>query len=738
MVLLCLVSLFISETKVYEIQLNGDHKNFSDFRLVFEGEKPFSQAGTAQVHVDDPSGSFEVVGPNGHIYFFGVWNQFEKDSPIQIELSQPSVAFFELVTANRMKQVLLESPAEMAVVKLDDPTVKQISLTTDHLKSKSNVHLQKTNLGGGSPILRGMSGNRVLYLLNGFRINNGTYRLGLNQYLNSVPSDSLQQIEVMCGPAGVQFGSDGLGGAVHLISKSPISEFREGWEYNQFVSTADGTHSESLHFGFHPGPFGVRGHIKSSSLNDLPAPEPVGKQVPTGFDQIDAAIDLGWSIGDGLNLIMNNMASSSKDVPRTDRIWSGKDLLWTYDPQRFQFHGLRLEHTRPRRLWDRLETGLAFSRQEEGRNRISTSRPNRLENAFDRVDSWQGFLTMTRLIGPHQLVYGADFQSDSVSGYTRISDLDSNSVEFVDPKFPNDATYRQGGAFAISVIELLKGLNIRMGLRYAMAELQGTLPQPLNFQKLENNQLSPVLSMSLRQQHHFLNVGASSGFRSPNLEDALSIGFSNKGFDAPNPGLEPETVWNYEVTYRHQHPSALFQATAFLARYKDLIERVPGTYQGQATYDGESVFVLDNVGKAEVEGLSLSYRKQFQVGWALSTSGSWLKGTQTETGQPMTRIPPLKLNLNLSRSFDGVSVGFQLDYASRQDRLSPDDLNDSRIPEGGTPSYLVAHVRSSWNISKKAELSLAMENLGDVLYKQHGSGIYEAGRRVVLRLKVKP
>ena len=112
------------------------------------------------------------------------------------------------------------------------------------------------------------------------------------------------------------------------------------------------------------------------------------------------------------------------------------------------------------------------------------------EQEFDRVDSVQGFLTMTRFFGRHHLVYGADIQNDSVDGYKHVRDLETEIETAGDPKFPNDSNYQQGGAFAIFVYQPLKGINIRSGLRFAFANLEGTLAEPLGFQRLENDQVS--------------------------------------------------------------------------------------------------------------------------------------------------------------------------------------------------------------------------------------------------------
>ncbi|PIE89483.1 MAG: hypothetical protein CR997_10970 [Acidobacteria bacterium] len=726
--------IYVGLQNEVDIQLRG-LESYTGFKMKQANTiAAFPRNGRLTVAVGDLHDSFEIIGPDDVVWFLGVWSQYVQNEEIEIDVQHRGFAIYEMVSANRIKQLALESPAEVTVIRPEDQQEKTTQLTTDLLKENAQIHLQKTNLGGGSPIIRGMSGNRVLYLVDGFRINNGTYRLGLNQYLNSVPAEAIGQIEVLGGPSGVQYGSDGLGGTIQLLTADLFQDRENGIGFEQYVSTSDGTHIETALFNWNSASFSALGHLKHNSFSNLMAGSPVNEQIPTGYDQLDGSLNLGFKLGPTETLSMTNLMSSAEDIPRTDRIWSGKDLLWTYSPQDFRLHGIRFKSDRPHFMWDAFEFGTAWMRQEEGRNRISAKKPDIIRHSYNTVDTTQVNATFNKFISRHQLIYGFDYAHDTVDSWASKEDKTTGETTPDQPKFPDDSRYTQYGAFLIDNWNLSGKMTLRAGLRYAKVRHSGTLTDPLGLTRLENDNLSPVLSFSYKTGKHFLSVSATQGFRAPNLEDALSAGFSNKGFDAPNPFLQPETVWNGDLTYRYRSAKVLFQSTLYTAVYDNLIERVPSTWQGDPRYQGEDVFMMDNVGRAEVWGAGLSLLYKLPLGWTLDADLALTRGTQTEKDEPMTRIPPLRGHFQLRWDCQPCRFAVDVDFAGHQNRLSPDDLNDTRIPATGTPGYAAIHLRSFWQMTSQLKLNASIENLGDKLYKQHGSGIYEPGRRFVLQL----
>ena len=89
------------------------------------------------------------------------------------------------------------------------------------MTTTAGVWVQKTNHGGGSPFVRGLTGNYTLLLIDGIRLNNSTFRYGPNQYFNTIAPFSVNAVEVLRGAGSTLYGSDAIGGTINVNTISP-------------------------------------------------------------------------------------------------------------------------------------------------------------------------------------------------------------------------------------------------------------------------------------------------------------------------------------------------------------------------------------------------------------------------------------------------------------------------------------------------------------------------------------
>src|SRR5687768_15528221 len=106
-----------------------------------------------------------------------------------------------VLTAQRNKQRNLFVPYSVSIVSKNYLQEFNPRTTSEALMGTNGVFVQKTNHGGGSPFVRGVTGNQTLILVDGIRLNNSTFRYGPNQYLNTIDPFTIKRIEVEIGRA---------------------------------------------------------------------------------------------------------------------------------------------------------------------------------------------------------------------------------------------------------------------------------------------------------------------------------------------------------------------------------------------------------------------------------------------------------------------------------------------------------------------------------------------------------
>lgn len=138
-------------------------------------------------------------------------------SIVTIELEDKPISIEEtVVTANKWEQHNIEVPGKITKLNLKNIDILGPQTTADLLDNSGYVFIQKSQLAGGSPQLRGFGTNRVMIIVDGVRMNNAIFRSGNLQNVISLDANSLSGVEVLFGPGAVMYGSDAIGGVMHF------------------------------------------------------------------------------------------------------------------------------------------------------------------------------------------------------------------------------------------------------------------------------------------------------------------------------------------------------------------------------------------------------------------------------------------------------------------------------------------------------------------------------------------
>jgi outer membrane receptor protein involved in Fe transport len=634
------------------------------------------------------------------------------------------------------------------------------ALAAHLLRDLPGVQIQQTSAGQASVILRGMLGNQVLMLVNGIPMNNGTYRDGPGQYLATIDPETVERIEVIRGPASVLYGSDAQGGVVNLITKPHPHLGAGSIRLSGSASSAESMYRGRLSAGYRARTWDVAFGGTFLAAGDLRAGGSIGRQEPTGFDASGFDAELNVRPADRHTLSGVVQHFHMRDVPRYDRYVTfrapvlGKDYEHLFNPQTRQLAYARYTFEPGVPALTRIETTLSLAVQREGRYRIKLADdggPDDSETHW-RDDAYTPGLTIVgssaAFLGEQVLMlsWGGDWHFDMMQSEGYVRDLDTGTrtpitVETEDGpqpfgNFPDGATADRLGVFLSADAPISSLIRVSAGGRLSRFHNSANLGTALggevqNSSSALTGQLGIVLSPA--ESWRFA-ARVAQGFRAPNLYDLTRVGPVPSGIALPNPDASPERSLSSELAVRFNNANVAVDLTAYYTRVTDFIDRVPGEFLGDTLFNGERVFLGQNVGTAHIRGFEAEAAKRFgpvQVNATLLyTHGDQTTADGVET--PMSKIPPVggHAAVRWTTPIRTLWIEYLLRWAARQDRLGDRDLDDPRIPSGGTPGYAVHGIRAAVAVTSTFNISAGFENLGDALYRTHASGVDAAGRHL--------
>lgn len=626
-----------------------------------------------------------------------------------------------VVTATRVERQVFETP--QAVTIIDDQAVAEsgASKTPDILTGTEGLLIQKTNAGGGSPYIRGLIGKQVLIMVDGVRLNNSFYRFGPHQYLNTIDPNIIERIEVVRGPASVLYGSDALGGVINVITKRRTDFTRaaaaEGL-LQLHAETADRQITGRVQIEGNQGALGLLGGISAKQFGDLRGGGETGTQVPTGYDEAAADMKLNYRLDGTRELILAHQFSRQYDVPKTSEVTLGNKLKFNYEPQ---IRSLTYLEYRAKGagagFFDSMRLNVSYNRQKEGEEIINLSSPTTETREITEVRTTGLVAELGSAIGKHQrLTYGFDHYQDGFATRNSRVDLTTGTATEIAPGTPNGANYTAWGVYLQDEIKFTPRFDAVLGARYSRFAADGELlGNQLDF---NGGQLTASAHGLVRVAPHWNLVGGiAQGYRAPNMEDFFGrVDFVS---EIPNTQLRPEQSINREIGLKYYAPQTSGDIFVYEADYDDLIVRStvsPGVKQRQ------------NLRTATIRGFEAGIKHAFAQQWSAAGNLAYTWGEDRDSGQPLQRIPPLSgmLRVRYDRSAKDWYEVYSL-FAGKQTRLSPEDLTDARIPAGGTPGYATLNVRAGFKPSRDQEWQVRLENIGDIKYKSHGSGVYAPG-----------
>ena len=659
-----------------------------------------------------------------------------------------------IVTPSRTASTTFEVPYTAEVISSEQIARRGYRTTPQMLRDVTGIMVQETAFGQGSPYIRGFTGFRNVFMVDGIRLNNSVFREGPNQYWNTVDPYSIDRLEVVKGPASVLYGSDAIGGAVNAITRGS-SLYNSGRSYGgrAFFRTASAENSQigrgEVQVNIMPSTQMLLGGT-GKHYGDLIGGRSAGRLPGTGYDEWDADFKLEHQIAEDAKMILAYQIVRQNNVPRTHRTLEaesfagstlGSELQREIDQER-QLAYAQYHRDNIAGFVDSMQFSLSWHQQNELRDRIrpASAPGGALRRDLQGVDVgtlgiWSQMESETSI---GNLLYGFDFYRDFVDSYS--------SRNAIQGPVGDDANYDLAGLFLQDTIDITDRWQTTLSGRgtYAAAEADSVRNLVGGGQtSVSDNWASFVGSARVlyRAIPNRLNLfaGIAQGFRAPNLSDLTRFDTARSGeTEIPATDLDPEHYLTYEVGSKWANEKLSTELSFFYTDIKDQIVRFPTG----AIIDGEAAITRDNVGDGFVGGVEFGLSYEFYPAWTLFGNTTFQQGEVDTfpTAAPIIRSEYLSRTMpwvgQTGIRWEGQTSPFWVEvmgiFAADADKLSTRDMSDTqRIPPGGTPGYAVMDLRAGWNLNDHLSLIAALDNVTNEDYRIHGSGQNSPGRSII-------
>ena len=716
-----------------------------------------------------------------------------KRSRNQVFLSIRSYDLQQLtVSANRWEQRREDISARVTSIPAREVAFQNPQTAADLLNRSQEVFVQKSQLGGGSPMLRGFAANSVLMVVDGVRLNNAIYRSGNLHNVISLDPNFIENTEVIFGPGSVIYGSDALGGVMVFntvqpglansdsltLSVKPMLRYssannektaniiiklgRRKWgsatsfSFSDFGDLRTGSHRSS-EFPDH----GKRTEYAyfNGTTDTVIGNDDVNLMRPSGYSQWNFSQKLRFRPGTDSDFNYGFHYSESSDIPRYDRLieYRREKLRfaeWYYGPQRWMMHNLQIRLFRENLIFNSSKIILAYQFNEESRhnrNFGSMSRTGR----FEKVHALTLNADFNKVLSTSvDLYYGFEGIYNNVISTALTTHIVSGETGPASTRYPGgDNHYGSLAAYGFLKKEFSKKLILNSGLRFSRVMMRSTLVDtlfynfPFNEINLNTGFFNGSLGLAMHPQENLqINANISTGFRAPNLDDTGKIFESEPGnVVVPNSGLEPEYTLNTELGLILGSSNQLrFELNVFYTLLFDVMVRKDFQYLGNDSilYNGElsKVQAIVNAGQGQIAGGFAGLRYNISDNISIGSSLTYTYGMEIGNGQdiPLKHIPPLfgatTFNFNGNRTRIEASVVYNA--AKKWENLDPSEQAKTYMyTEDGSLAWFTLNLRASYQVAPQLQINAGIENILDKHYWPYASGIPAPGRNIYITLR---
>jgi hemoglobin/transferrin/lactoferrin receptor protein len=696
-----------------------------------------------------------------------------------------------VLSVSKFGQKKKDIPQKIVTVTSEDILFGNPQTAADLLQSSGQVYIQKSQLGGGSPLIRGFSTNRLLIAVDGVRFNTAIFRGGNVQNIISIDPFAIARTEVILGPGSVVYGSDAVGGVINFYTKKPKFSFEEGYSFsgNTTLRYATANQEKTTHIDFNigakewafltsvtysdfddlrMGSHGPNDYLRTQYVETINGVDTVVQnenpkiQRPTAYHQINTMQKVRYMPNEKWNFDLGLFYTTTSDYPRYDRLIRRSDgdfrsAIWNYGPQEWISGNLQIRNTAYSNLfYDESVATLSYQQFKESRNdrdfgdTILFQTQEKVAVYTLALDFEKDFVETKTKVN-----YGVEYLYNKVGSQGQQTNITTGASQRDVSRYPDGATWQSIAAYASTQIRLAKNVSFLGGIRYNHIILDATFDSslydlPFTEATINTGALTGSGGLTWNPNKTLgwrLNFGTA--FRAPNIDDIGKVFDSEPGsVVVPNPDLEPEYAYNGDIGVTLNFNNFIkLDIAAFYTVLEDALIRRDFELDGETEilYQGElsTIQAIQNASRAEVYGFEAGLELHFSKTLQLTSQYNVTKGfADDEQGnkEALRHAAPQFGNTHLIYKKGNLTFDAFVVYNGTFDfeDLAPSQQNNTFLyasDKNGNPfapEWYTLNFGAQYKYSKSLQLNATLENITDQRYRPYSSGISAPGRNLIV------
>lgn len=721
-----------------------------------------------------------------------------ESNKFKIELSEMTISLGAvIISSNRWEEDKIETPNRIEKITRKNIAFQNSQTSADVLETSGYVFIQKSQMAGGSPNLRGFATNRVMIVVDGIRMNNAIFRSGNLQNVISIDASSIESSEVLFGPGAVMYGSDAIGGVMDFHTLKPkISSDSAGKTLltgSTFGRYSSANNEKTGHFDLNiglkkwafltgitysdyddlrTGKYGNNYFLRPSYVETIDGKDSMfvnsdsTLQIGSAFSQFNMMQKILFQPNKKFELEYAFHYSATSNAPRYDRLYldaNSNGVLdnaeWYYGPQKWMMNRLGMIIKQSTKIYEQLRFAIAMQNYEESRHDRKFGN-KKLRNQTETVDAYSLNFDLDKKLSKRiTLFYGLEAIYNKVGSKADRVHVETLVKESTNTRYPDGSTWQAYGAYFNIKYKPHSKWILNAGGRYTQymitADFDTTLfPFPFIHAENNNGALNGSIGLVYNPNSTWqLYVNGSTGFRAPNIDDMGKVFDSQPGtVVVANTNLKPEYAYNAEIgTAKTFGPYLKIDVAGYYTLLKDAMARGAFQYNGKDSivYDGQlsQVMAIQNITQAYVYGIQGGVEISFGKGIGLKSTISYQKGEEQSEDSliyyPKPHVAPLFGTTHLTYVRKKLRMDLYAQYNSKMDYNDlplvdrTDNVPFAKDANGlpFVPGWYTLNFKIGIYLNQFLTINSGVENITDQLYRPYSSGISSPGRNFIISLK---